>query len=167
MFCVGQTVLYGSNGVCTIDDVTIKSVGRSKIEYYVLKPLCSDSSTLFVPTGNQALVGRIRSILPEEEAKRILANLPECEDWSEPKTDRSERFKEIITKGDCAELVRLVRTIYFHGRKQIAEGKRLHISDERFLKEAEKMVCEELSLVLNVESGDILSRILVQADNTQ
>ncbi len=68
---------------------------------------------------------------------------------------------------DCAELVRLVRTIYFHGRKQIAEGKRLHISDERFLKEAEKMVCEELSLVLNVESGDILSRILVQADNTQ
>ena len=31
MFCVGQTVLYGSNGVCTIDDVTVKSGQPAKL----------------------------------------------------------------------------------------------------------------------------------------
>ena len=54
MFCVGQTVLYGSNGVCMVDDVTEKRIGKTKMQYYVLKPLCNNTSTLFVPTAKSA-----------------------------------------------------------------------------------------------------------------
>ena len=34
------------------------------------------------------------------------------------------------------------------------------MSDERFLKEAEKMICEEFSIVLNTTRESVLSRIL-------
>lgn len=160
MFSIGQTVLYGSNGVCTVEDITVKSVGSVKMEYYVLKPLCSGNSTLFVPTANTELVGKMRCVLTPEEANRILSDLPECGEWLEPKNERSERFREIISRGDCAELIWLVRSVHFHGEEQVADGKRLHVSDERFMKDAEKMICDELSLVLGVDREEVLARVL-------
>ncbi|MBQ5744098.1 MAG: CarD family transcriptional regulator [Ruminococcus sp.] len=160
MFCVGQTVLYGSNGVCMVDDVTEKRIGKTKIQYYVLKPLCNNTSTLFVPTANQQLVSKMRRILTEDEAEAILRNLPPCGDWNDNKQERSEQFRAIITEGSCVELIRLIRLVRTHGQEQLAGGKRLHISDERFLKEAEKMICEEFSLVLHISRDEVLERIL-------
>ena len=160
MFCVGQTVLYGSNGVCMVDDVTEKRIGKTKMQYYVLKPLCNNTSTLFVPTANQQLVSKMRRILTEDEAEAILRNLPPCGDWNDNKQERSEQFRAIITEGSCVELIRLIRLVRTHGHEQLAGGKRLHISDERFLKEAEKMICEEFSLVLHISRDEVLERIL-------
>ena len=161
MFCVGQTVLYGSNGVCMVDDVTEKRIGKTKIQYYVLKPLCNNTSTLFVPTANQQLVSKMRRILTEDEAEAILRDLPPCGDWNDNKQERSEQFRAIITEGSCVELIRLIRLVRTHEQEQLAGGKRLHITDERFLKEAEKMVCEEFSLVLHISRDEVLERILL------
>ncbi|MBQ5640452.1 MAG: CarD family transcriptional regulator [Ruminococcus sp.] len=160
MFCVGQTVLYGSNGVCMVDDVTEKRIGKTKIQYYVLKPLCNNTSTLFVPTANQQLVSKMRRILTEDEAEAILRDLPPCGDWNDNKQERSEQFRAIITEGSCVELIRLIRLVRTHEQEQLAGGKRLHITDERFLKEAEKMICEEFSLVLHISRDEVLERIL-------
>ncbi len=160
MFSTGQTVLYGSNGVCKVDGVTEKRIGSSKIEYYVLKPVSANTSTLFVPVSNQQLVGKIRCVLTAEEAKGILDSLPECGLWNDNKLERSETFKAVISSGDSVELIRLIRLISLHEREQLKKGKRLHISDERFLKEAEKMICEEFSIVLNTTRESVLSRIL-------
>lgn len=160
MFCVGQTVLYGSNGVCMVDDVTEKRIGKTKMQYYVLKPLCNNTSTLFVPTANQQLVSKMRRILTEDEAEAILRNLPPCGDWNDNKQERSEQFRAIITEGSCVELIRLIRLVRTHEQEQLAGGKRLHITDERFLKEAEKMVCEEFSLVLHISRDEVLERIM-------
>lgn len=160
MFCVGQTVLYGSNGVCMVDDVTEKRIGKTKMQYYVLKPLCNNTSTLFVPTANQQLVSKMRRILTEDEAEAILRDLPPCGDWNDNKQERSEQFRAIITEGSCVELIRLIRLVRTHEQEQLAGGKRLHITDERFLKEAEKMVCEEFSLVLHISRDEVLERIM-------
>ena len=160
MFCVGQTVLYGSNGVCVVDDVTEKRIGKTKMQYYVLKPLCNNTSTLFVPTANQQLVSKMRRILTEDEAEAILRDLPPCGDWNDNKQERSEQFRAIITEGSCVELIRLIRLVRTHEQEQLAGGKRLHITDERFLKEAEKMICEEFSLVLHISRDEVLERIL-------
>lgn len=160
MFCIGQTVLYGSNGVCVVDDVTEKRIGKTKMQYYVLKPLCNNTSTLFVPTANQQLVSKMRRILTEDEAEAILRDLPPCGDWNDNKQERSEQFRAIITEGSCVELIRLIRLVRTHEQEQLAGGKRLHITDERFLKEAEKMVCEEFSLVLHISRDEVLERIM-------
>ena len=51
MYSIGEVVLYGSNGVCEITEITTKKIGKDSIEYYVLKTcllgffnaFCSDS----------------------------------------------------------------------------------------------------------------------------
>ena len=95
MFCVGQTVLYGSNGVCTIDEVTEKRIGKSKMEYYVLRPVCTNTSTLFVPTSNEKLVSKIRCVLTKDEANRILGALPAFDEWNDNKLERSDNFRVV------------------------------------------------------------------------
>jgi CarD family transcriptional regulator len=143
-----------------VDDVTEKRIGKTKMQYYVLKPLCNNTSTLFVPTANQQLVSKMRRILTEDEAEAILRDLPPCGDWNDNKQERSEQFRAIITEGSCVELIRLIRLVRTHEQEQLAGGKRLHITDERFLKEAEKMICEEFSLVLHISRDEVLERIL-------
>lgn len=69
MYSIGEIVLYGSNGVCEITEITTKKIGKDSIEYYVLKPVCSDSSTLFVPTQNEMLVSRMRVVLSSMKLK--------------------------------------------------------------------------------------------------
>ena len=74
MFSAGQTVLYGANGVCRIEEITTRRVGSAETEYYVLKPVWSESSTLYVPTRNETLVSRMRFVTTAESLRKILAD---------------------------------------------------------------------------------------------
>ena len=152
MYSIGEIVLYGSNGVCEITEITTKKIGKDSIEYYVLKPVCSDSSTLFV--------SRMRVVLSSDEIKDILSQKTDNEIWIDNKAERCEKIKEIISGGDCMKLVELIRRMHFHSNLQLKKGRRLHITDERFLKEAEKMVCDEVSVVLHIDRNDVLPLVL-------
>lgn len=160
MYKVGEVVLYGANGVCRISEITTKKIGKVSIEYYVLKPVCSDASTLFVPTQNKQLVDKMRVVLSSDEIKSILSEKTDDEIWIDNKAERIEAIKQIIAGGDCKKLVELIRRMHFHSKLQNKKGRRLHITDERFLKEAEKMVCDEISVVLHVERSQVIPMVL-------
>lgn len=90
MFNAGQTVIYGSNGVCKIIEITTKKISGSMIEYYVLKPLYSDASTLFVPVQNNRLISKIRGVMTAKEINDVIENLPEIGEWNDNKLERSD-----------------------------------------------------------------------------
>lgn len=160
MYEVGEIVLYGSNGVCKIEEITEKTISKTVIEYYVLKPIATQISTLFVPTQNEKLVGKMRKILAKEEIEKILENLPETGEWNKNKSERFDSFKKIILDGNCLELIGLIRLLHNQERKQMSRGKRLHITDEKFLKEAERMVYGEISVVLGVDKAQAKELVL-------
>lgn len=160
MLSVGKKVLYGTNGVCTVEDVTVKRIGGINIEYFVLKPMCTNTSTLFVPTKNVELINKIREISTSERLNEIIANPPCPGEWNNNKIERSEQFKAIIASADCEKLVGLIRLILEHEKVQQKNGKHLHISDERILKEAEKMVTEEFSVVLGIDRTEVIPLIM-------
>ena len=159
MFSVGQTVLYGANGVCRIDEITTRRIGSHDTEYYVLKLVRSDCSAVFVPTGNEALVSRIRFVTPADEIRAILADKEITMSWIDNKNDRAEFFRSVIAGEDCRELVALVRLLYARAAAVSALGRRLHISDERILREAERMVGDEISVALGVSREEALAMI--------
>lgn len=163
MFYVNETVLYGTEGVCRIADIERKNFGGKQMEYYVLRPVYQDSSTIFVPLQNEALLKKMRRILSAEEIVEIIRAMPSEEYlWIEDEAERRETYKGILMDGDRGALVRLIKTLYAHQKKQQAKGKKLHISDERFLKEAEKILYDEFALVLNIKRQQVLPFILDQ-----
>jgi len=162
-YTVGDMVLYSVHGICRIEDKTQRDFGGQKQEYYMLKPVYTPDSTFFVPVNNENLVSKMRQILSGEEIKKLIREMPgENFSWIEEEAARKERYQQILSDGDRTELVRMIKALYFHQQEQQKNGRRLHITDERFMKEAEKMLYEEFAYVLNIRKDQVLPFILNQ-----
>lgn len=161
MFNVGDMVLYGSTGVCRISEVTDMRMGRETKKYFILNPVSQDNSTVFVPVDNELLVGRMRKVLTESEIKKMLNDVDQNENiWIDNDAERGEKFNEIIKSGDRGQIILVVRALYKHQRELTKHGKKLHLADERCLKDAERLIRDEFSIVLNIEPdmvGDYIS----------
>ena len=46
MININDTILYGSEGVCTVVDIVERDFGGKAMQYYVLKPVYNNSSTI-------------------------------------------------------------------------------------------------------------------------
>lgn len=157
---IGSYVIYGANGICIIKDKRKEKLCGTKNEYYVLSPVGSNSSTIYVPSDNNELVSRMKSILSKEEILSLIYNIGNDElAWNPDNKQRNEEFGEIIDRGDRKELLRLIKCIYLKKKQLNAENKKLRAADEATLKRAENMINAEFSLVLEMKPEDIPSFI--------
>lgn len=163
MYSVSDTILYGTHGVCRIEEIAEKEFMGAKKEYYVLKPLGDPAATLFVPVNNEKAESKMRRILSKEEIYELIRTMPyEEANWIEHENERKEEYRKIIAGGDRIELIRMIKALYFHKKKREEEGKRLYLSDERFFHEAERILYEEFQYVLNIEREELLPLIFEQ-----
>lgn len=160
MFQINDTVMYSMHGVCKIEDITTKEFMGSQKEYYVLKPISDLTTTLYIPTHNEKLLAKMRKILSKEEVYHLIETMPQKEMiWFKNENERKEQYKQVIAKGNHSELIGMIKAIYMQKQKRESEGKYLYISDERFFKEAERILYEEFQYVLNIKKEDLLPLI--------
>lgn len=162
MFCVNDTVLYGTDGVCTVTDITTRVFGKEKAEYYVLTPLHQTGAVIYVPTASEVLAAKMRRVLSADEILTIIRNIKKetCLDWIADENVRRLHFKTVLQSGDRYELIRMIKTIYLHGQQQKENGRRLHHSDEMMMKDAEKLLYDEFGYVLAIKPDDVLPFIM-------
>lgn len=155
-FEIGDTVLYGIDGVCKITDIVRKNFKGRMINYYVLHPVFNDRSVLYVPKDNKESVARMRHALTSRQIKLIFKKTPnrQCK-WIENENERKAYFKEILYGGDSKELVKLVKTLYLHQKKQQSLGKKMHMSDEKFFKDAERLLYEECAVAFKITPAEV------------
>ena len=165
MFRVKDVILYGSQGVCEIVDIEEKTISGAKKSYYVLKPVNDHGATIFAPTGNEFVLKKMRKLLSEAEINVLIDSMPDEETaWIANEAERRECYKNILASGDHLELIKMIKAIYLHKQELEANKKRLHVSDDRFFKDAEQMLYNEFQYVLNLKNknellGYILARI--------
>lgn len=157
MFQVNDVIIYGAQGVCKITGIEEKTISRKKKTYFVLKPVSDKGSTIFTPTDNALVLQKMRRLLTKDEIHKLIDSmLDENAMWVENENERKELYKNILTKGDHLELIKMIKAIYAHKKEREAEGKRLHMSDERFFKDAEQVLYNEFQYVLDMKSKDDL-----------
>ena len=99
----------------------------------------------------------MRRILTREEILELIETMPDEEaNWIHNENERKEKYKRIITSGDRVELIKMIKALYSHKKKREAEGKHLYLSDERFFKEAERILYDEFQYVLNLQKTEVL-----------
>lgn len=158
MFRCGDQVVYGVHGVCTIVGIEKHTVDRKKLEYYVLCPADRSDARYFVPTQNPAAVSKMRKVLTASELNQLLASEEVRESaWIADENLRKQRYRELISSGDRKELLRMVHTLHNHKKSLLVDGKKFHLCDENFLRDAEKLLSGEFSLVLNMDPLEISS----------
>lgn len=166
MFQKNDTIMYGTYGVCKIADITEKDFMGEMKKYYVIKPVNDMSATLFAPVGNQKIESKMRRILSESEIYQLIASMPKEEVlWISNENERKEEYKKILVEGNHVKLIRMMKALYLQKKKREAEGKHLYLSDERFFKEAERILYDEFQYVLQIRREELLPFILKTLTN--
>lgn len=164
MFNCGDMVLYGMHGVCKIAAIEERKVDRKMIEYYVLEPLDQSDSRFYIPTQNQTAVSKLRPMLTQQELDTLLHTNDVREGtWIADENARKQYYRELISSGDCAALIRMVHMLHKHREEQVSAGRKFHLCDENFLKDAQKLLDAEFALVLNIPAdrvGDYVQQVI-------
>lgn len=165
MFQINDTVLYGAEGVFKITDITQMDFLGEKKDYFVLNSLSKNKSAIYVPMWNENMLAKMRRVLSREEIYDIIRSMPDEElIWIEDESERITEYKDIVLKGNHREIVKLIKTLYLHREKQREEGKNLHKVDEKFLKDAEKILYDEFAYVLDIKPEQVIPFIQQQIE---
>lgn len=165
MFSVNDVIKYGTHGICKIEEIAEKEFMGAKKPYYVLKPISDQAATLFAPMHNEKVESKMRRILSKDEILALIETMNQEEvTWISNENERKERYKEIILNGNHTELIQMIRALYFHKKEREENGKRLYLSDERFFKEAERILYSEFQYVLELEKDEVLPFIFEQLE---
>ena len=157
MFQVNDVIIYGAQGVCKITGTEEKILNGKKKTYFILKPVSDKGSTFFVPTDNELALKKMHRLLTKDEIHKLMDSIPEENAlWVENENERKELYKNILAKGDHLELIKMIKAVYAHKKEREAEGKRLHMSDERFFKDAELILYSEFQYVLDITGKEEL-----------
>lgn len=151
MYRIGEKVVYGIHGVCTVTELEIKTVDRQKVQYYVLEPLEQPGARYYIPTHNPAAVAKLSPLMTRAELASLLEDrrIPEGT-WITDENQRKQRYRELIASSNRPAVLAMVRALRAHKAEQLAQGRKFHLCDENFLRDAEKLLCAEFSVVLEL-----------------
>ena len=87
----------------------------------------------------------------EELEAMITSENVKTGEWIREENQRKQTYRELIGSGDRKKIMRMGHTLYRHKADQSASGRKIHLCDENFLHDAEKLLIGEISIVLHLE----------------
>lgn len=152
MYQTGDRVVYGIHGVCAVVDQEQRKVDGKLVTYLVLEPVGQEGSRFLVPTHNAVAMAKLSPMLTREDLENLLSS-PEAQQdgWIADENRRKQVYRELIGSADRMKLIQQVRTLYRHKRALSAAGKRCHLCDENFLRDAERLLINEIAIVLETD----------------
>lgn len=159
MISTGDYVMYGAAGVCRIAAFEEKVFdGIHKSEYCRLKPVFSSNSVYYIPSAS--LEQRVRTLITREELDGIIQRMPSISALKvENSHQKKELFSSILKSGNYEKLVSMIKLLYAEKLQRSAVGKKLNVTDERVMHDAEELINQEFSIVLNIDKDSVRSYI--------
>ena len=135
MFCVGDIVVYGAQGLCKVDGIgplPMKFADKSK-RYYTLHTCKQPSMTIYAPVDNQTVV--MRQPLNRAQAETLIAEMPQYAvvpimDAKE----RESRCREALQTCDCREIAKMIKGLHDRHEIRVQHKKHDTAADERYFR---------------------------------
>jgi CarD family transcriptional regulator len=140
VFKVGETVVYPHHGASTIEDITMRNIKGTDIEFLVLK-VQQGGLKIEVPSANAEYVG-VRDVVSAEGLEKVFDVLRQP--YTEEPTNWSRRYKanvEKIASGDVIKVAEVVRDLYRRN-----EDRGLSAGEKRMLVKAVQILRSEVAL---------------------
>lgn len=147
MFSVGEKVIYGENGVCTVDKIDVLDMpGMPKGQlYYYLVPLIG-SGSYFAPVDTQVFM---RPVMSADEALAFIDSIPSIE----PAICLDNRFnhvdafyRDLFKQHSCEALIAVIKGL----RARMEDKKTKSTRAEQTVRRAREILYGELSVSLNI-----------------
>lgn len=161
MFEKGEYVIYGSNGICHVEDIVhmnMAGVDKNQL-YYMLVPLQMKESKIYIPIDNEKI--RIRKALNSQEAAELIDGILNIDAVSvKDEKQREEMYKELMGKGQPQDWICIIKTLYIRRQERSSQGKKITATDEKYLRMAENNLYSELSFALGIKKEDMEGYII-------
>ena len=156
MFEKGEYVVYGSKGVCRIQEIShvdIPGVDQKRL-YYIMHPVQNSGQTLYLPTDSTKAV--IRRVMTKEEANRLIHDIPSIKKLEVPnEKQREASYKQALQGCSGRDWISILKTLNQRKEERLAAGKKITALDERYLRVTEQELYGELSVVLGIEKENM------------
>lgn len=165
MFNIGEIVVHPGMGVCKIENITDIALGKEpKKKFYVLCPVYeNDKTKVYVPTNGKI---SLRYPLSEESIGEVLELVKTTEDlWVENDIQRKTDFQNILRSGNHIKIIKIIKELHEKNEEKKLSGKKLHIADEKILKEAEKHIHGELAYSMQINPDEVAPYIISKLKN--
>lgn len=152
MYQIGDQVIYGSHGVCRVASMEEQMVDRKRVTYLVLEPAGQQGSRYLLPMDNPVAMSRLHKVLTARELDELIHSPQirvDC--WISEENQRKQRYRELISGGDRVALMSMICTLYRHKAAQAAAGRKCHMCDDNFLRDAEKLLCSEVMAAMDLD----------------
>lgn len=160
LYQVGDQIIYGSNGVCIIEEIKMIEVPHTDEEkaYYIIKPIYQECR-ISVPVDTKMF---IRPIISKEEALALIDSIPQID--AQPYFNTALRqlqdyYEKKLSSHDCADLIELTISLYRKKQQVLEQKRKFGAIDERYMKRAEDLLFGELSVVLDIPKNEVRSFI--------
>jgi CarD family transcriptional regulator len=155
MYRVGQKIVYGVHGVCTIVDLEEKRIDRKTIGYFVLEPVDHPGSRYYLPSQNPAALAKSRPLCTKEELTEILAAPVPENTWIQDENRRKQYYRELLSSVDIRAMITMFRCLQLHRQAQVEQGRKFHLCDESFLRDVQRILNAEIGLVLQISADQV------------
>ena len=157
MFQKGDFIVYGSTGVCRVEDI----VSLDDLPGFDDERLCYKLSavysreTIYTPVDTSIFM---RPILTVEEAQELIEKIPsipegDCSTGSQRL--RVEKYRECIRSHKCEDLIYVIKSIRRRNKKREESGRRPDQTDQQYFKQAQELLHGELAVSLNIPYTDV------------
>ena len=155
MYAIGDTVMYKSEGPCTIVEICEKDFSGSLAKYYLLRPVFKPSANLYIPLDNEILTSKMKPIITKEEAEKTISDFKsENPGWVDNATDRKKMYKDAFESSNRLDLLRAIRMVRTYRDSSDKSSKKPHVFDLQFIRDAERCMEEELNIVLGMQRDE-------------
>ena len=161
MYAVGTSILYGRTGVCRIEDIGSAPFQKHDEQpYYKLRAVFSTSGEcIYIPVDTTV---SMRPLIDRGKAVGYLERLPQLKPQpfsSRKPAELAAHYQEVLASGQPEDCLLLIKEIYLKEKELTAHNKKLGQVDARYLKIAERLVCEEFAVALKTGPDSIKKRL--------
>lgn len=160
MYQIGEYIVKPGTGVCKVEDVLhldLMGINKKRL-YYLLIPVKDPGEKLYIPTDSEN--AGLRKVMTMKDAEELIRRIPEIEElWVDNDKMREQKYKEVLKSGDPEELIRVIKNLYLRRMKRQKQGKKSTAVDERYYKQAENILYEELQIAMGTDREHVLQMI--------
>lgn len=164
MYQVGELVVYGATGVCRVEELTHLPGGDRGRQYYLLKPLWQDG-VIYAPVDSEKVP--IRPVISREEAEALVDQMPGIQAAvcrGSTVQALAQQYQSAVRDGGHQALIEMMKAIYLKRGQAEAKNRRLGMVDERYMKQAERLLYGELATALEMPFDEVADYIAARLD---
>ena len=155
MFRIGDRIVYGGMGVCTVQDICVPDFMKKPRQCYILKPHYIANAKVYAPVKENPV--KMRRLLTPAEARELIDQIPDTDGFSLDceKQELHNTYRSVIRSADSLMLVRLIKTLYLKKARVLEQKKVVPSAEKEYSETAEKMLFGEISTALQMPMDQV------------